>query len=168
MQDEAPRPQATVSTEVITRVVILLVAVWDAFAGLVLVAFHGASTGALGAGVADEAGQRLLGAHLLLLVPVYVFLAWNPRRFVPLLWLPFAAQGTVVLVVGYNMLKGDTDFGDGILAFAVSLIFVVLLAFLWVTEQRTVARLQAEAQEIESSRSSERLARQLPPGAPES
>jgi hypothetical protein len=142
--DEAVRQQATVSTDILTRLVIVLVAVWDAFAGLVLLAFHGASAGALGAGVEDEAGQRLLGAHLLVLVPVYLVLAWKPRRFVPLLWLPFGQQAAVALVVAYSMLKGDTDFGDGMLAFTVSLIFVVLLAFLWVTEQRTLARLKSE------------------------
>lgn len=147
MSAEAPRPQPTVSTELLNRIVILLVAAWDALAGLVLVAFHGASTGALGAGVEDEAGQRLLGAHLVLLAAVYLMLAWRPRQYAALLWLPFAGQAIVVLVVGYNMLKGDTDFGDGILAFAVSLIFVVLLGFLWVTEQRTLARMQMDGEE---------------------
>lgn len=165
MPAEAPRPEATVSTELITRVVILLVAVWDAVAGLVLLAFHGASTGALGAGVEDQAGQRLLGAHLLVLVPVYAMLAWRPQRFLPMLWLPFAAQAAVVLVIGYNMLLGDTDFGDGVLAFVVSLIFVTLLAFLWVTEQRTVARLKSE-QDL-GGIAGPQPARQLPPGAPE-
>ncbi|HXH22917.1 MAG TPA: hypothetical protein VNN10_12895 [Dehalococcoidia bacterium] len=161
MENEASRHQATISTEILTRLVILLIAAWDAIAGLVLLAFRGASAGALGAGVEDRAGQRLLGAHLLVLVPVYLILAWKPRRFVQLLWLPFAAQGAVVLVIGYNMLEGDTEFGDGILAFAVGLIFVVLLAFLWVSEQRTIARLKSEA-EIEATG---RPAPALPPGA---
>jgi hypothetical protein len=161
VDDEAARSQATVSTDILTRLVIILVAIWNAFAGLVLVAFHGASTGALGAGVEDEAGQRLLGAHLLVLVPVYLVLAWKPRRLVPLLWLPFGQQGVVVLVIAYNMLKGDTDFADGMLAFTVGLIFVVLLAFLWVTEQRTLARIKAEEEIAAISRPPEAL----PPGS---
>ena len=123
---------------------ILLVAVWDTVAGLVLLAFHGASSGALGAGLEDEAAQRLLGAHLLVLVPAYFLLAWKLERYQGLLWLPFGAQAAFVLVSGYNMLQGDTAVGDAILAFAVSLIFVALLSFLWVTEQRTVARLKAD------------------------
>jgi hypothetical protein len=147
----SPQSQATVSTELLTRIVILLVAVWDAFAGMVLLAFHGASTGALGAGVTDEAGQRLLGAHLLVLVPLYALIALRLQSYRGLFWLPFAAQSAVVLVVGYNMLKGDTDFGDGILAFAVSLIFVALLGFVWITERRTTALLQMEQQQRESS-----------------
>lgn len=146
MVSETPRPQTQVSTELIIRIVILLLAVWTAIAGVALLAFQGATTGALGAGLEDEGAQRLLGGHLLILVPVYVFLAWRPERFLLLLWLPFAAQAVVVLVIGYNMLEGDTDVGDGILAFTVSLIFVVLLGFLWITDQRTLARLKMEAE----------------------
>jgi hypothetical protein len=99
--------------------------------------------------VEDEAGKRLLGVHLLILVPVYLLLAFRLQRYLALLWLPIAAQASVVLVIGYNMLKGDTKFGDGILAFAVSLIFVALLGFLWITERRTAARLQMEEQQAE-------------------
>jgi hypothetical protein len=139
-----PRPQATVSTDILMRIVIGLLAVWDAVAGLVLVASHAASAGALGAGVEDEAGKRLLGAHLLVLVPVYLLLAIRLDRYLALVWLPIAAQAAVVLVIGYNMLQGDTSFGNGILAFAVSLIFLVLMGFLWITERRVTARLQME------------------------
>lgn len=127
------------------RVLVLLVAVWSFVAGIVLLAFHGASAGALGAGVADEAGQRLVGAHLLLLVPAYLLIAWRPERCKPFLWLPFAGQLALALTVGYSILAGETDFGDGILAFAVGAIFVVLLAFVWVSEQRAIARAKFEA-----------------------
>ena len=145
---------ATVSTQLLTRVVVILVGVWDAVAGLMLIAFQGSGTGALGAGVEDTAGQRLLGAHLLVLVPLYVLIAVRPQKYIGLIWLPFAAQAVVVLVVGYNMLKGDTEVGDGLLAFAVSIIFVALLGFLWITEQRTMARAQMEDEIAAVERSS--------------
>jgi hypothetical protein len=140
-------PQTMVSIRVLTRVVIILIAVWDAFAGLMLVAFHGSGSGALGAGVEDEAGQRLLGAHLLILVPAYLQLAWKPDSARGLAWLPYAGQLAFVVVVGYNLLTGATVFSDGGLAFAVSLIFIILLGFLWITEQRTIARIKMEAEE---------------------
>jgi len=151
MSQEPPPelPPTTISIGLLTRVVVLLVAIWDAFAGLVLVAFHGASAGALGAGVEDEAGQRLLGVHLLILVPAYLLLAWKPQENRGFQWLPYAGQLGFTVVVGYNLLTGDTSFGDGILAFAVGLIFVVLLGFLWVTDQRTQARLKMEAQDLQ-------------------
>ena len=146
MQDGAsPLAEATISTRLLTRIVTLLVALWSLFAGVVLVAAGGSGASALGAGVEDRAGQRLVGAHLLILVPAYLLLVWQPERFKAFTWLPYAAQMAVVLVVGYDILSGETDFGDGILALAVGLIFVALLGFLWITEQRTEARLKLEA-----------------------
>ena len=129
----------------LTRIIILLIAGWTAVAGVVLIGFHGATSGALGAGVTDEAGQRLLGSQLLILVPAYLLLAWRPERYSHFLWLPFAAQLATALAVGYSILTGETDFSDGILAAAVSGIFIALLSFVWVSEQRAVARAKFEA-----------------------
>ena len=130
------RPGASISTQLLTRLIILLIAVWSLLEGVVLVGFHGASSGALGAGVTDEAGQRLVGAQLLVLVPAYLLLAWRLPRYQVFVWLPFAAQLAVSLTVGYAIVVGDTDFGDGILACSVSAIFAALLGFVWVSEQR--------------------------------
>ncbi len=135
-----PPPEPQVSTKVMTRIIIALIALWDLAAGLVLLAFHGASSGALGVGVREDAGQRLVGVQMLVLVPAYLLIAWRPQRYGGFLWLPFVAQLSVVLVVGYSIITGETDFGDGILAVAVGIIFVALLGFIWMTEQRTVAR----------------------------
>jgi hypothetical protein len=130
-----------ISTRILTRVVIGLIALWSLAAGLMLVAFQGsASSGALGAGLSDFAGQRLVGAHLLVLVPVYLLLIWRTDRYRGLLWLPFAAQLAVVLSIGSSILEGHSDFEDGILALAVSTIFAALFAFVWVSEVRSVAR----------------------------
>ncbi len=138
---ESPaRPAASISTQLLTRVIILLIAVWSLLEGVVLVGFHGASSGALGAGVTDQAGQRLAGAQLLVLVPAYLLIAWRLPRYQAFVWLPFAAQLAVSLTVGYGIVEGDTDFGDGILACSVSAIFAVLLGFVWISEQRILAR----------------------------
>lgn len=148
----APAQDASISTRLLTRLIIGLIAIWSLVAGIVLVGFHGASSSALGAGVTDEAGQRLVGAHLLVLVPAYVLLLWQLDRYQALLWLPFAAQVAVVLAVGYSILTGATDFEDGILAVAVSAILAGLLGFVWVTEQRTLARRKLKEAELAEAR----------------
>ena len=152
-------PEAMISTRLLTRIIIGLIAVWSLLVGIVLVGFQGAASGALGAGVVDPAGQRVIGAHLLVLAPAYVLMALQPQRYEAIFWLPFAAQLAVVLAVGYSILAGDTDFGDGILAVAIGGIFIVLLGFFWITEQRTAARLKMEEEERDDSEPS------LEPGA---
>jgi hypothetical protein len=121
------------------RIIVALIAVWSLLAGLVLVFFHGSGSGALGAGVADDAGQRLAGAHMLVLVPAYVLIAWKPERYPMLPWLPFLGQAAVFFSVGYSIVSGAIDFGDAILPVAVSGIFLGLLGFVWITEQRAIA-----------------------------
>jgi hypothetical protein len=142
--------EASIGTRLLTRLLIILVAVWSLVAGIVLVAFHGASSGALGAGVADEAGQRLVGAHLLVLAPVYLLIAWHIERYQGLIWLPVAGQLAVVLAVGYSIVTGATDFEDGILALLVSAIFATLLGYVWVTEQRSNANLELDGEQGQS------------------
>jgi len=132
-------PDVTISTRLLTRILILLVAIWSLLSGLVMVAFQGAAAAALGAGVADVAGQRLVGAHLLVLAPAYLIIAWRPERYTTLLWLPLAGQLAVCITVGYSILTGETEFEDGILPVVVGGMFVALLAFVWISEQRSRA-----------------------------
>ncbi len=136
-----------ISTRILTRIIVGLIAAWSLVYGVVLALFQDASTGALGAGVEDAAGQRLVGAHMLLLVPVYVLIAWHPERYPMLHWLPFGGQLAVFAAVGYSMLSGTIGVSDGILPVAVSSIFLGLLAFIWITEQRAVAKAKLEADE---------------------
>ena len=152
----------TISTRLLTRIIIGLIAVWSLVAGIVLVGFHGAGAGALGAGVADEAGQRLVGAHMLVLVPAYLLLIWQPEHYRALLWLPFAAQLATAGAVGYSMLTGDIAFSDGALPVAVGGIFAGLLAFVWISEPRETAR-----EKLEKSGTTDPLdASDLPPDEP--
>jgi hypothetical protein len=146
----APVPgETTISTLVLNRILFLLIGVWSLIAGIVLVFFHGSGSGALGAGVEDVAGQRLLGAHLIMLSPVYALIAWRSERYRGLFWLPFASQLAVFFAVGYNILIGDTEFGDGMVAVTVSAIFLGLLGFVWINEQRTLARMRLQEEDDE-------------------
>jgi hypothetical protein len=144
-------PDATISTRQLMRVIILLIAVWSITAGAVLLAFPSAGSGALGAGIADRAGQRLVGVHLLLLAPVYLLIAARQDRYAGFIWLPIAGQGAMALTVAYNIISGDTSFSDGALSTVISLIFAGLLSFVWITEQRTIARDKMLAETDEAS-----------------
>lgn len=139
------------STRLLMRLTIGLIAGWSLAIGLVLVAFRGASSGVLGAGLNDAAGQRLVGMHLLLLVPVYVLLVMRFDHHRSLLWLPFAGQAVVVLSVGYSILAGDSSFLDGVLAVLVSGSLGGLYGFIWLTEQRSNARARYDASESAAS-----------------
>ena len=149
-------PDATISTRQLMRVIILLIAAWSIAAGVVLLAFPSAGSGALAGGIADRAGQRLLGVHLLLLSPLYLAIIARMERYGGLLWLPIAAQTGLAVTVAYNIVAGDTSFSDGALAASISLIFAGLLTFVWITEQRTLARAKmladTDAASIESHR----------------
>lgn len=134
----------SISSGLLIRTIVMLIAVWSLVAGLALTVFHGSSSSALGAGVADEAGQRLAGAHMLVLVPLYLLIAWRPLRYGSLLWLPFFAQAAVFLAVGYSILGGDTDVADGVLAVSISGMLAGALAFVWVSRQRWNAQQQYE------------------------
>ncbi len=134
----------SISSGLLIRMIVMLIAIWSLVAGLALTMFHGSSAAALGAGVADEAGQRLAGAHILVLVPLYLLIAWRPQRYGSLLWLPFFAQAAVVLAVGYSILGGDTDFADGVLAVSISGMLAGALGFVWISRQRSSAQQQYE------------------------
>ena len=133
------------------RLTIGLIAGWSLAIGLVLVVFRNASSGVLGAGLNDAAGQRLVGLHLLLLVPVYALLLMRFDHYRSLLWLPFAGQAIVMLSVGYSIVAGDSSFVDGALAVLVSGVLAGFYGFVWITEQRTNARVQHDMRESASS-----------------
>lgn len=147
MSSQTTRPDTSISTQLLSRILTGLIAIWSLLAGVALVFFQGSGSSALGAGVTDIAGQRLLGAHLIILAPVYALLAWHSDRYQGLLWLPFASQLAVFFAVGYGILVGQTEFGDGVIAISVSGIFIGLMGFVWITEQRTLARIRFEEEE---------------------
>ena len=128
------RPGAVISAQSVLRLVIGLLAMWTLLSGLALTFFQDASAATIGGGLEGgqgEAAQRLLGVHLLVLAPIYVLLAWDPRRFRLLLWVPYAAQGGVVAATAFDLLTTSRDLRDGALPLIVATIFLVLLVYVW-------------------------------------
>ena len=130
----APRPAArddavaVISAYGAFRILLALLAVWSFFAGFSLLT---SGFGALSFG-GDRASERIIGAHMLVLAPVYVLLAWRRRQYRLFLWIPYAAQLAVVVPVLWDtLITQDREFDDGTLPFIVALIFLVLLVYFW-------------------------------------
>jgi hypothetical protein len=129
-----PGPSGAISALSALRLLLVLMAVWSGFSGLALVFFQEGAGATIGGGLEGgegEAAQRLLGVHLLVLAPLYALLAWDPRRYRMLLWLPYVAQGGVVVVTFFDIISGDRAFQDAALPLIVAATFLVLLLYVW-------------------------------------
>ncbi len=125
-------PEAVISAQGALRLLLALLALWTFFSGLTLTFFQDAAAATIGGGLGGSEGgaaQRLLGVHLLVLGPFYGMLAWEPQRFRVLLWVPYVAQGGVVLATLYDIAAGNRDFRDGSLPLIVAAFFFVMLLY---------------------------------------
>ncbi len=121
-----------ISAESAQRLVLVLLALWTTLSGLALTFFQDASEATIGGGLhggQGAAAQRLLGVHLLVLAPIYGLIAWDPKRFRLLLWVPYAAQGGVVATTVYDIMTGDRRFVDAALPLFVAIAFFALLLY---------------------------------------
>ncbi len=150
-QAEQARPAGAINAQSALRLPLVLLAIWTGFSGLTLVFFQDASAATIGGGLEGgqgEAAQRLLGVHLLVLAPLYGLLAWEPRRFGLLLWVPYAAQGGVVAVTAFDIITLDRDFLDGALPLIVAASFFALLVYVWIGGRRQPAPVREGEAEI--------------------
>ena len=130
----AKPPVAMINAQTLLRVLLVLLTIWTAFSGLALVFFQSAADATIGGGLdggEGKAAQRLLGVHLLVLAPIYGLLVWRPVQYHALRWVPYAAQGGVVVVTAFDILALDRDFLDGALPLFVATTFLVLLLYVW-------------------------------------
>ena len=131
--DDSPAraPAGTSAVAVISaygafRVLVILLAIWTFFEGFALLT---GGWSALSFGGDDRTAERVIGAQMIVFVPVYGLLAWQRERYRLLIWVPYGAQLAIILPALWALfLHGDTD---GILLLIVSLIFFVLLFYFW-------------------------------------
>ena len=126
-----PRPPASpiavISVYGAQRVVLALLALWTFFAGFSLLT---QGVGALSFADNSASAERVVGAHMLVLAPIYGLLAWRQEDYPLLAWIPYAGLLAVILPTIYDLfISRDRDFQDGALMLIVSLIFFVLLAY---------------------------------------
>jgi hypothetical protein len=119
---------AVVSAYGAFRLLLVLLAAWTVFAGFSLLT---QSISALTFGADDSATERVAGAYMLILAPVYGMLAWRRDDFRLLLWIPYAAQLAVIIPLLWAIFSGDGDANDGALMLVISIIFLVLLIYVW-------------------------------------
>jgi hypothetical protein len=117
---------AVVSAYGTFRVLLVLLAVWSFFAGFSLLT---QGLGQLSFGGQDDAAERVVGAHMIVLAPVYGLIAWRRSEYRLLVWIPYTAQLAIILPALWELIsEGETD---GALLFIVSIIFLVLLIYVW-------------------------------------
>lgn len=130
-RDEPPATQQVVSTQAATRMLLVVLCAWTFFLGLALFT---QGVGLLSYGGGDDATERVLGAHLLILAPMYGLLAWRPVQYRLLAWTPWAGQLAIILPTLWDLaITGDRNFDDGTLIFIISAIFLGLLVYLRVS-----------------------------------
>jgi len=107
------------------RLLIILFAIWSFLEGFAL--FTG-SFSALTLGGQDRTAERIIGAQMIVMVPVYGLLVWRRDRYRLLIWVPYGAQVAIILPTAIGLLQGDTD---GILMLVIAVIFFVMLFYFW-------------------------------------
>jgi hypothetical protein len=129
---ETPKPAArsdavaVISATGAFRLLLILLAVWTFFEGFAL--FTGGLS-ALSLGGHDRTAEQILGAQMIVFVPVYALLAWQRERYRLLIWVPYGAQLAIILPTTWGLLfRGDTG---GFLLLVVSATFFALLFYFW-------------------------------------
>lgn len=118
---------AVVSAYGAFRVLLVLLAVWSFFAGFSLLT---QGLGQLSFDGQDPAAERVIGAHMIVLAPVYALIAWRRSEYRLFIWIPYAAQLAIIVPALWGFVfDGPND--DGALLLIVSIIFLVLLVYVW-------------------------------------
>jgi hypothetical protein len=137
------------------RVLMVLLAIWTFFAGFSLIT---QGVGALSFGNNSASAERVVGAHMMMLAPIYGLLAWRRDEYRLLIWIPYAAQLAIILPTVYDLfISRDRDFQDGAIMLIVSLIFFVLLVYFWFSSKPAYFHpaVQEEDEELEDEDASD-------------
>jgi hypothetical protein len=137
---------SVVSAYGLFRVLLVLLAVWTFFAGFSLLT---RGLGALSLGADNEAAERIIGAHMLMLVPVYALLVWRRQAYRFFVWVPYAAQLAIVVPALWELVLGDHEIGDGALLYIVSTIFLVMLVYVSLSSKQLTGEFIPDGDEDE-------------------
>ena len=121
-----PSAISVISAAGALRVLLVLLAIWTFFEGFALLT---GGLHALSLGGADRTAEQIIGAQMIVFVPVYALLAWQRERYRLLTFVPWGAQLAIIVPTAWNVLFHQD--GSGLLLMIVSLTFGVMLSYLW-------------------------------------
>jgi hypothetical protein len=128
--------ESTISMRHVFQILLAVLAVWTAIAGI-LIAVVGGTVARVLTGVEDNpAANHIIGAHFLLIAPVYVLLIKNMDRYRSLIWFPFAAQAAVLVPALFDVFGGNRDLADAIVQILVSASFLAVIVGVLVYRER--------------------------------
>lgn len=138
---------SVVSAYGLFRVLLVLLAGWTFFAGFSLLT-QGFGVLSVGSGD-DTAAERIIGAHMLMLVPIYVLLVWRRTAYRFFVWVPYAAQLAIVVPALWEFVLGDHDVGEGALLYIVSIVFLVMLLYISLSSKQLTGEFIPDGDEEE-------------------
>ena len=121
-----PSAISVISAAGALRVLLVLLAVWTFFEGFALLT---GGLHALSLGGSDRTAEQIIGAQMIVFVPVYALLAWQRERYRLLTFVPWGAQLAIIVPTAWGLLWHRD--ADGLLLMIVSLTFGVMLFYLW-------------------------------------
>lgn len=110
------------------RLVLILMAIWSFVEGCALLFGLGGALTLGGSGRHQRVAEEIIGAQMIVFVPVYGLLAWRRDRYRSLMWIPYASQLAMILPLGISLLRFQNV---GVLLLVVSLVFLSLLVYFW-------------------------------------
>ena len=110
------------------RLLLILMAIWSFFEGCALFFGLGGALTLGGSGKHQRVAEEIIGAQMIVLVPVYGLLAWRRDRYRSLMWIPYAAQLAMIIPLGISLLRFQNV---GVLLLVVSIVFFSLLVYFW-------------------------------------
>src|SRR4051812_12084944 len=78
------------------RLLMVLLAIWTFLEGFALLT---GGFDALSLGGHDRTAEQIIGAQMIVMVPVYALLAWQRERYRLLIWVPYGAQLAIMLPI---------------------------------------------------------------------
>ena len=97
-----PSAVAVISAAGAFRLILVLLAIWSFFEGFAL--FTGGLSALSLGGNDRRTAEQIIGAQMIVFVPVYALLAWQREKYRLLIWVPYGAQLAIIVPIAWRLL----------------------------------------------------------------